>query len=126
MSVSSSSSMAWLIRSSSGLRPEPICAGRAGARAVALLVLAALGPSEVALLLLLLHGAGGVVVDDASLPLGAGGEQHLLDDLGERRRVALDGAGERVAAERPEADVLDHRLLARLERHAVVVDHDQR
>ena len=40
--------------------------------------------------------------------------------------VALDGAGERVAAERAEADALHLRLLAGLQRHAVVVDHDQR
>ena len=40
--------------------------------------------------------------------------------------LALDRAGERIAAERAEAHLLHHRRLAGLERHALVVDHDQR
>ncbi len=53
-------------------------------------------------------------------------EEHLLDDGGQRVGRALDGAGERVAAERAEAHRLQHRALAGLERHPLVVDHDQR
>ena len=45
---------------------------------------------------------------------------------GTRLGVALDRARQRVAAERAEAHPRQRRLLARLERHAVVVDHDQR
>src|SRR5579884_2709488 len=62
-------------------------------------------PSKVALDLFLLHRRGGVVVDHASLPLGRPRQQHLLDDRRQRVRVALDRAGERVAAERAEADL---------------------
>ena len=40
--------------------------------------------------------------------------------------VALDRAGERVAAERAEPDAAQLGLLAVAQRHAVVVDHDQR
>src|SRR5690606_17653007 len=80
--------------------------------------------SEVALLLFLLHGPGTVVVDDATLTLGGGGQEHLLHDLEQRRSVALDRPRQRVAAERAEAHVLDHRLLTGVEAltHAVVVD----
>jgi hypothetical protein len=64
-------------------------------------------------------------VDHPTLTLGGGGEQHLLDDAGERVGVALDRARQRVAPERAEPHVLDLGHLARVERHAVVVDHDQ-
>ena len=40
--------------------------------------------------------------------------------------VAFDRAGERIAAKRAEADAAHLRRLAGLERHALVVDHDQR
>src|SRR5262245_56966856 len=82
-------------------------------------------PSEVALFLLLFHRRGLVEVDQAALALGKAGEEHLLDDLGQRGRLGLHGARERIAAERPEADGLHHGLLARLEGQALVVDHDE-
>src|SRR5512135_1525729 len=68
--------------------------------------------SEVTFLFLLLHRRRLVVVDHAALALGARGEQHLLDDRGQRVGLALDRAGERVAAERAETDLLHHRFLA--------------
>ena len=43
------------------------------------------------------------MVDEPALALAVPGEQHLADHLGQRVGVALDGAGERVAAERAEA-----------------------
>ena len=64
-------------------------------------------PSEVALLLLLLHRGGrrrGRSRGPAARRCAR--QQHLLDDLRQRRRVALDRAGQRVAAERAEADRL--------------------
>src|SRR3954466_9177916 len=67
--------------------------------------------SEIPLALLLLHRPRLVVVDHPALPLGVPPQQHLLDDLRQRRRVALDRAGERVAAERAEPHPLHHRLL---------------
>ena len=67
-----------------------------------------------------------VVVDDPALALGAGGQQHLLDDLGERRRLALDRAGERVAARGCGSARERSATSPGSTRHAVVVDHDQR
>src|SRR5262245_11511258 len=83
------------------------------------------GRSEVALPLLLLHGGRRVVVDHAALALAARGQEHLLDDLGQGGGRALDGAGERIAAERPEADYLHLRHLAWIEAHPLVIDHDE-
>src|SRR4051794_23262728 len=74
--------------------------------------------SEVTLPLLLLHRPLAVPVDHAPLPLGHRAEDHLADDLGHRLGVALDGAGQRIAAERAEAHPGHRRLLARIERHA--------
>ena len=48
--------------------------------------------------------AGLVAVDQAALPLGGAGGAHFGDDVVERRGFGLDGAGERIAAERAEAD----------------------
>ncbi len=53
------------------------------------------------------------------------GEEHLLDDPGERVRLALDGAGQGVAPHGAEPHRPRHHL-TRLDRHPVVVDHDQR
>ncbi len=53
-------------------------------------------------------------------------EQHFLDDRRQRVGVALDRPGKRVAAERAESHFPQHRLLARVQRHAIVVHHDQR
>ena len=44
-----------------------------------------MGHLEVPLPLLLLHGAGLVVVDDPALTLRPGGQEHLLDDLRQSR-----------------------------------------
>src|SRR5580704_6463209 len=79
------------------------------------------GASEIPLALLLLHAGRLVVVDDAALALGGGGEQHLLDDLRQRLGLALHRAGQRVAALGAEADLLHHRDLAGLQPHALVV-----
>src|SRR5690349_180531 len=81
---------------------------------------------EITFLLFLFHRRRAVVVDHAALTFGAGGEQHLLNDLRQRRRFTLDGAGERIAAERTKAHRLHFRTFAILQRHALVVHHDQR
>ena len=49
-----------------------------------------LGRSEVAFLLLQLHRAGSIGIDDPTLPLRGPGPEQLADDGGERRRLALD------------------------------------
>src|SRR5690606_16348563 len=82
--------------------------------------------SEVPLLLLLLHPrAAGVLVDRPALPLARGGEKRLLDHLAERSGLALDRTGQRVTAERAEADRTNDRLFARRQREALVIDHHQ-
>ena len=58
--------------------------------------------------------ADAVLVDDAAVPLGCRRPERLADDLGKRGRRALDGAGQGIAAERPEADRAQLGLLARL------------
>src|SRR3990167_9255958 len=83
-------------------------------------------PLEIPFLLLLLHRRRLVVVDDAALSFRRGRDQHFLDDLRQRRRGGAHGAGQRVAAERPEADDLHFRLFAGLQRHPLVVDHDRK
>jgi hypothetical protein len=60
--------------------------------------------SEIALLLLLFHGGGLVLVDDAALAFGGGGDQHFLDVFIQRGGLAFDRAGQRIAAQRAEAD----------------------
>src|SRR5262245_19625190 len=82
--------------------------------------------SEVALFLLLLHRARLVRIDQPSLPLRERRQQHLLNNLGQRRRIGIDRARQRITAEGPEANPAHFRLLARLERQSVVVDHDHR
>src|SRR5574338_366311 len=79
---------------------------------------------EVALLLLLLHARGArVAVDDPAFALRGARGEHLGDDLLDRLRVAFDRARQGIAAERPEPHLArDHRL-ARLEPHALIVDH---
>ena len=56
------------------------------------------------------------MVDDAALALGGACHQHFLDHRIEGVGVGLDGTGERVAAQRAEADRAQDRLLARLKR----------
>src|SRR4051812_2376339 len=58
--------------------------------------------------LFLLHRRVLIVVDEAALPLGDARQQHLADDLRQRRRRRLDRARQRIAAERAEAN---HALL---------------
>src|SRR5437868_1597119 len=81
--------------------------------------------SEIPFLLFLLHRGGRVVIDDPALPLRTAGQQHLLDDLGERGGLAFHGTRERIAAERAESDAAHLRLLTGLQRHALVIDHDE-
>ncbi len=64
------------------------------------------------------------LVDSAPLPLRRRRQQHLGDDFLDARRFALDGAGQRIAAERAEPDLAHCRLFA-VERESVVVDHQQ-
>src|SRR4030081_308292 len=82
--------------------------------------------SEVPFLLLLLHRGRGIVIDDPALAFRALGQQHLLDDFGKRGRLALHGARQWVAAERAEAHAPQLGPLARMQRHALVIDHDER
>src|SRR6202012_1540331 len=82
--------------------------------------------SEIALALLLLHRARFIVIDEPALSLGGGRGAHLGDDVGERVGIRANGAGQRIAAERPEAHALQTRRLAGFQRQAVVIDHDQR
>ena len=49
------------------------------------------------------------MVDHAALALAGPGQQHLLDDGGQGVGFALDGATQRVAAQRAEADLAHHR-----------------
>src|ERR1700722_10697113 len=82
--------------------------------------------SEVPLALLLFHRGGFVRIDQASLPFGSGGLAHLGNDVAERNGFRLDRARQRIATKRAEAHAPHCRLLARHERQAIVVDHDER
>ena len=73
----------------------------------------------------LLHGAGSVEIDDPALPLRDPGPQQLADDRRQRRRLALDRAGERVAPQRAESHRAQTRALVGAERQAIVVHHDE-
>src|SRR3982750_4621444 len=81
--------------------------------------------SEIPLLFLLLHRRARVVIDHAALPLGRARKRHLADDRGQGVGIRLDRTGQRIAAERAEADAPHGRFLAVAEWHALVVDHDQ-
>ena len=81
--------------------------------------------SEIAFALLLLHRGRFVAVDQPALPLGDAGGHHLGDDVVERvpRRIR----SRRSADSSPACGSAPARvsgLLAGLERHALVVDHD--
>src|SRR5262249_38763785 len=69
--------------------------------------------SEIPFLLLALHRGEAVMIDEAAAPLGEPAFDQLADDVRDGRRLALDRARQRVAAERPEADRPGLRLLAR-------------
>src|SRR3984893_5668684 len=82
--------------------------------------------SEVPFLLLLLHRGRGIVIDDPALALRALRQQHFLDDLGKGRRLALHGSRQWITAERAEAHASHLGPLAGPQRHALVIDHDER
>ena len=65
------------------------------------------------------------MIDQSALSFGGGSEEHFLDDFRERRCGGFDGAGQGIAAEGPEADGPNFRGFTGLERHALVIDHDQ-
>src|SRR3984893_9345484 len=66
------------------------------------------------------------MINDAPAALGETAFHRLANNLGEGRGAALDGPGQRIAAERPESDRPDLWALARFERETIVVDHDER
>src|SRR5262245_7186900 len=82
--------------------------------------------SEVPFALFLFHRRDAVVIDESALPFGMLRQQHLLNDLRQRVGIGLDRTGERIATERAKADALHLWHFTLAQRHAVVVDHDQR
>src|SRR4029077_7967851 len=80
--------------------------------------------SEIALALLALHRRLGVIVDQPPLPLGAARLAPFGDDLANGRGLRLDSPAQRVAAECPKPHPARFGRLARLQRQAVVIDHD--
>src|SRR5690606_21938305 len=81
--------------------------------------------SEVAFSLLLLHRGRDVEIDDATLTFRGRCHQHFFDDGGQGICVAFYGAGQRIAAEGPEAHLPHLGDLTVFERHALVIDHDE-
>src|SRR5688572_27878584 len=80
--------------------------------------------SKIALQLLALHGmVAAVPIAGSALALGRRRALHLGDDAGQIGGLALDRAGQRVAAERPEthAPLLDRFAVGQPE--SLVVDH---
>ena len=73
------------------------------------------GRSKIALLLLLLHADALPPSRSIARPCRSElvDDQHLGDDLLDRRRLALDRARQRVATERPEPHLAHHRLSRR-------------
>ena len=80
---------------------------------------------KIALAFLLFHAARLVVIDDSALAFAGGGEEHFLDDFGQRGSGRLDGASKRVAAKRAEADDPLFGFGGDFGGHAVVVDQNQ-
>src|SRR6187399_1467343 len=80
--------------------------------------------SEIPFALAIFHRSGGLGVDGAALTLRGRGAQHLFDDLGDVRGLGHLRARQRITAERAEANGLEVRLLAVLQRQTIVVDHD--
>ena len=76
-------------------------------------------------MLLLFHRTAGVVIDHATLTLGTRGEQHLLNDAGKRVGFTFDSAGERIATQGAESDAAHRWFLAGIQRHAIVINHDE-
>ena len=65
------------------------------------------------------------MVDDSPLALGPGGQQHLLDDLGQRGGRRLHCTRKRVAAEGTKTYRPHLRLFPVGEPEAIVIDHDE-
>ena len=84
-----------------------------------------LGILKISFSLLFFHRTRLVVVDHSALAFAGGGEEHFLDDFGQRCRGRLDGASKRVAAERAEADEPLFGFGGDVGGHTIVVDHDQ-
>ena len=83
-------------------------------------------PSEIPFLLLLLHRCRLIVVDRAALALRGRGQQHLLDDLGQRRRAC--SRPRRSAGSSPacgSGSSAARGTSPGAQRHALVVDHEQ-
>src|ERR1700693_1821544 len=66
------------------------------------------------------------MINDAPAALGETALHRLANDLGDGRGAALDRAGQRIAAERPESDRSDLWSLPWFEGETIVVDHDER
>src|ERR1700730_5349753 len=66
------------------------------------------------------------MINDAPAALGETAFHRLANNLGDGRGAALDRAGQRIAAERPESDRPDLWSLAWFERETIVIDHDER
>src|SRR6185312_5358148 len=78
------------------------------------------------LALFLLHRRILVAVDQTALTLRRAGGEHLRHDRLDRIGIGFNRAGQRIAAQGAETHQLLFRLLARLQPHAVVIDHDER
>ena len=81
--------------------------------------------SEVSLALFLFHGGVLVEVDDAGGTFRLRGGHHLLHNLFDGVRLALDGSRERPASEGAERDFLRLDAVALFCRQAVVIGHDE-
>src|SRR5436190_23231287 len=77
--------------------------------------------SEISFALAVFHGRRGLGVDGAALPLRGRGAKHLFNDLGDVRGLGHLRARQRITAERAEANRLEVRLLAVLQRNTIVV-----
>src|SRR5690606_5483439 len=82
--------------------------------------------SEITFALLGFHRPLFVEVDEAALPLGILGEQHLSNDLGQRVGGGGQSPRQGIAAEGAKAHPPQLRLLPWMQSHARVVHHDQR
>ena len=81
---------------------------------------------EVSAPLFLFHsGTTLILIDDSTLPFAGGRQQHFLDDLGQRGRLALDGTGQGVTTQRPKPHHFRFFFFTSQQRHAVIVTHQQ-
>ncbi len=65
------------------------------------------------------------MVDQAALALRMAGQQHLLNDLRQGGGRRAHRPGQRIATQGAEPHALQLRRLARLQRHPLVIDHEQ-